>query len=296
MEMPTQTESQAMPSMDGDGSVAQGIAGGAQMAGDKSDSMGASSAMDGQMLSTGNGPSSTMSREGSMAEATDADMDGDMSMGLTMNMSAGLFLAVWVAMMVAMMFPTAAPMILTFAAVQKNRGEKGQALVPTWLFTLAYIALWSATGFIAYGAAVGGDELASQVGWIADNASRIGGVLLVVAGAYQLSPWKDKCLSQCRTPHSFILSSWKEGRFGAVTMGLEHGAYCLGCCWFLFAILFPLGMMNVAAMAIITLVIFAEKSLAIGYKVARVAAVGLIVYGAAVATALPDALPTSMTI
>ena len=79
-------------------------------------------------------------------------------------------------------------------------------------------------------------------------------------------------------------------------MGVEHGAYCLGCCWFLFAILFPLGMMNVAAMAIITLVIFAEKSMAIGYQVARVAAVGLIVYGAAVAIALPHALPTSMTI
>jgi predicted metal-binding membrane protein len=79
-------------------------------------------------------------------------------------------------------------------------------------------------------------------------------------------------------------------------MGLEHGAYCLGCCWFLFVILFPLGMMNVAAMAIITLVIFAEKSLAIGYRVARVAAVGLVAYGAVVALALPGALPTSMTI
>jgi predicted metal-binding membrane protein len=239
---------------------------------------------------------------GSMQAAT-GEMAGDttaagggMDMGLTMNMSALLFLTVWVAMMVAMMFPTAAPMILTFAAVQNNRRQGGGQLVPTWLFTLAYIALWSATGFIAYGAAVGGDALASEVSWIADNAGRLGGVLLVIAGAYQLSPWKDKCLSQCRTPTSFVLASWREGRIGAMWMGLEHGVYCLGCCWFLFAILFPLGMMNVAAMAIITLVIFAEKSLAIGYRVARTAAVGLVVYGALVAVALPDALPTSMTI
>ena len=175
---------------------------------------------------------------GAMTSSDDATMAGDemamtddgtsMDMDLTMNMGALLFLAVWVAMMVAMMFPTAAPMILTFAAVQNNRRQGGGQLVPTWLFTLAYIALWSATGFIAYGAAVGGDALASEVGWIADNAGRLGGVLLVVAGAYQLSPWKDKCLSQCRTPTSFILASWREGPVGAMRMGLEHGAYCLG--------------------------------------------------------------------
>jgi len=241
------------------------------------------------------GPISDASMSGSGNEMTTAS-GMDMDMGLTMNMSAALFIGVWVAMMVAMMFPTAAPMILTFATVQNNRQKQGHAFIPTWLFTLAYITLWAATGFIAYGAAVGGDALASDVDWIANNAGRLGGVLLVIAGAYQLSPWKDKCLSQCRTPTSFILGSWREGRTGAVRMGLEHGAYCLGCCWFLFAILFPLGMMNVAAMAIITLVIFAEKSLAIGYRVARVAAVGLVVYGTLVALAIPGALPTSMTI
>jgi predicted metal-binding membrane protein len=257
--------------------------------------------MEGETTGTGvsmtEGMADGTSDVGTMAMSEDdMAMGSGMDMGLTMNMSAALFLGVWIAMMVAMMFPTAAPMILTFAAVQKNREQQGQYFVPTWLFTLAYIALWSATGVLAYGAAIGGDELASQVGFIADNAGRLGGLLLVVAGLYQLSPWKDKCLSHCRTPSSFILGSWREGRGGAFRMGVEHGAYCLGCCWFLFAILFPLGMMNVAAMAIITLVIFAEKSLSIGYRVARVAAVGLVIYGAAVAIALPSALPTSMTI
>ena len=229
-------------------------------------------------------------------QAGSIDMGMGMGMGLTMNMSAALFLSLWVAMMVAIMFPTAAPMILTFATVQRNRRQRGQPFVPAWLFTLSYIAMWSATGFIAYAIAAGGDELASQVDWIADNASRIGGGVLVVAGLYQLSPLKERCLSTCRTPMSFILSNWRSGRLGALRMGLEHGAYCLGCCWFLFAILFPLGMMNIAAMAIIALVIFAEKSLAIGRGVARGAAVVLIAYGALVAVAFPGALPTTMTV
>ena len=239
---------------------------------------------------TAGGDMATSGDEMTLAAATDTGL------GLTMDMSALLFLGVWVAMMVAIMFPTAAPMILAYAKVQGARQERGQAFVPTWFFVLAYFALWSATGSIAYGAAAGGDELASRIAWLASNGGRIGGVLLIAAGLYQLSPLKEKCLSACRTPMSFILSSWRDGRLGAVTMGLQHGVYCLGCCWFLFAILFPLGMMNVAAMAVITLVIFAEKSLAIGHNVARATAAGLITYGAAVALAFPEALPTSMTI
>jgi predicted metal-binding membrane protein len=121
-------------------------------------------------------------------------------------------------------------------------------------------------------------------------------VVLIVAGLYQLSPLKDKCLAQCRTPTTFIMTRWREGRVGALRMGLEHGAFCLGCCWLLFVILFPLGMANVAAMAGITLLIFAEKTLAIGKPVARAAAVALVAYGALVLLVLPDALPTNMTI
>lgn len=222
-----------------------------------------------------------------------ATMMDDEDMGLTMGMSAPLFLAVWVAMMVAIMFPTAAPMILTFARVQANREARGQLLVPTWLFVGAYILLWSATGALAYGAAVLGDELAEDSMWLMDNAARIGGVLLIVAGVYQLTPLKRTCLSKCRTPMTFILSSWREGRGGAVRMGLEHGVYCLGCCWLLFAILFPLGLMNVAAMAVIALFIFAEKSLPIGRSIGQLAAAALIVYGAVVIF-VPDALPTMM--
>ena len=96
------------------------------------------------------------------------------------------------------------------------------------------------------------------------QAARIGGGLLIIAGLYQLSPWKDACLTKCRTPMSFIVNSWHDGLGGALRMGVEHGLYCLGCCWLLCVILFPLGIMNVAAMAVITLLIFAEKSFRLG--------------------------------
>jgi hypothetical protein len=126
-----------------------------------------------------------------------------------------------------------------------------------------------------------------------DNAVYFGGALLVAAGIYQLTPLKDICLSKCRTPISFVLASWREGYGGAFRMGTEHGVLCLGCCWLLFLILFPLGMMNIAVLALITLLIFAEKSLPIGRQVARAAAVGLIAWGALVFF-VPDALPMAM--
>jgi len=217
----------------------------------------------------------------------------DEDMGLTMGMGAPLFVAIWAAMMVAIMFPTAAPMVLTFARVQANRRAQGRPFVPTWLFTGSYIVLWSATGVLAYLAAAFGDSLAEDSTWLTDNAGRIGGAVIALAGVYQLSPLKSTCLGKCRSPMAFILGSWRDGSAGALRMGLEHAVYCLGCCWLLFAILFPLGMTNVAAMAAITALIFAEKSLPAGGKIAKVAAAALIAYGS-VAVLVPEVLPTTM--
>jgi len=153
--------------------------------------------------------------------------------------------------------------------------------------------VWALAGVIAYGAAVAGDALADQSMWVMDNAPRIGGGLLIAAGVYQLSPLKYICLNKCRSPMSFILNSWRDGYGGSFRMGIEHGVYCLGCCWLLFAILFPLGMMNIAVLALITLLIFAEKSTPFGRRVAALAAIGLIAYGALVIF-VPDALPMMM--
>jgi predicted metal-binding membrane protein len=218
----------------------------------------------------------------------------DDTMSLTMGLGAPLFIALWVAMMVAIMYPTAAPMIMAFARIHNDRRDRGRAFVPTWVFAGSYMALWSAAGLLAYGIAVAGDYLASQSAWLSDNAPRLGGGLLIVAGLYQLTPLKDICLSRCRTPMSFLMNSWREGLSGAVRMGLEHGAYCLGCCWLLFLIIFPLGMMNIAVLALITILIFAEKVLPLGRHVAYAAGAALVAYGAVVVF-VPAALPVTLS-
>jgi signal transduction histidine kinase len=116
-------------------------------------------------------------------------------------------------------------------------------------------------------------------------------VVLVAAGIYQLTPLKDLCLSKCRTPINFIMTSWRDGTAGALRMGLLHGAYCLGCCWLLFVILFPLGIMNIGAMVAVTLIILAEKTLPWPRLAPYTAAFALLLYGASVIVS-PQLLPT----
>lgn len=204
--------------------------------------------------------------------------DDDM-MSLTMGMGAPVFLGIWVLMMVAMMFPTAAPMILTFNAIQSGKRNRDQAWVPTWVFVAAYLLVWTAFGVLAYLAALGAQRLADESMWLMDHAARIGGAVLILAGLYQFTPLKHACLNRCRSPLQFVMTSWRDGTVGAVRMGIAHGLYCLGCCWFLFVILFPLGIMNVVVMALLTALIFAEKTLAWGKTVSRAAAVVLVGYG-----------------
>ena len=222
-----------------------------------------------------------------------ARMMSSQAMGLTMGMSALLFISIWIVMMVAMMFPTAAPMILMFSKIYTSKRQQELPFVPTWVFVSAYLLVWSLCGVVAYPLAVGIEQLAGQSMWLMDNAARLGGVVLLLAGLYQLSPLKNICLSKCRTPLQFILSSWHDGYGGAFRMGLEHGAFCLGCCWLLFVILFPLGIMNIAVMALVTALIFAEKALPIGRQISKLTGAGLIVYGALIMF-LPAALPVGM--
>lgn len=209
----------------------------------------------------------------------------------TMGMPAPLFLAVWVVMMIAMMFPTAAPMILIFHRIQAGKRARSESFVSTWVFVLGYLLVWTASGALGYGGSVAAEAIGTRGHLSAETAARIGGALFVLAGAYQLSPLKNVCLAKCRNPLTFVLTAWRDGTGGALRMGLEHGGYCLGCCWLLFLILFPLGTMNVAAMAVVTLLIFAEKSLARGRRIASWAGIALIVYGLTV-LAVPRALTT----
>lgn len=223
----------------------------------------------------------------------DHGMEGTMGLDLTMGMEAPLFVLMWTVMMAAMMFPASAPMILAFSRSQSSKREAGAPFVPTWVFVAPYLAVWAVFGAVGYGAAVLADSVLGDSRSAMEDLSRAAGVLVVAAGIYQLTPLKRVCLSKCRTPLSFMLSYWRDGRWGAAAMGLRHGLFCLGCCWALFVVLIPLGVMNIGAMLALAALVFAEKALPRGEAIARVAAVVLIGYGL-VAVAVPSALPTAV--
>ncbi len=204
---------------------------------------------------------------------------------LTMGGSWPLFLSMWVAMMVAMMFPAAAPMVLMYGRMRKSDPPS------VALFAGSYIALWFVFGVCAYLLSAAIENAASRSEWVAMNWGRAGGALLVLAGVYQLTPLKDICLRHCRTPLSFVMTRWRDGRGGAARMGVVHGVYCVGCCWLLFLILIPLGVMNVAAMVAVAALVFAEKVIPYGRRVGIAASAILIVCGVAVAVH-PALLPT----
>jgi predicted metal-binding membrane protein len=208
----------------------------------------------------------------------------------SMGLGAPLFLAVWLAMTIAMMFPAAAPMALTFHKAQSARRKRRQAFVGTWVFLAGYLLVWMASGLLAYLGAVAAEAIATRLSLSMQTSARIGGLTLVAAGLYQLTPLKDLCLTKCRTPMSFIMTSWREGTLGALQMGALHGAWCLGCCWLLCAIMFPLGMMNVAVLATVTAIVFAEKTLPWGAVVAEAMGVIIFSYGLLVIIQ-PRALP-----
>lgn len=216
--------------------------------------------------------------------------EGGMDMTPTMGLSLAPFLLIWIVMMVAMMFPTAAPIILTFHRIQARRAGRAPFLA-AWVFVAGYLLLWTLSGILAFGLARGAEAWAAASAIPPDTIARLGGAMLIAAGLYQLTPLKTLCLTTCRTPVSFIMTSWRPGAAGAFRMGWLHGLYCLGCCWLLFAILFPLGMMNVAAMAAVTILIGVEKTAPWGRWGSRVAAILLVAAGAAV-LGRPTLLPT----
>ena len=197
--------------------------------------------------------------------------------------AALVFVGVWTVMMAAMMLPAAAPMILTFASAQARRDHA--AAVPTWIFIAGYLFVWSAVGVVVYGLVQVGADASSYLGSV-DRAiwgPLVLGVTLVGAGVYQFTPLKRVCLRHCRSPMAFVALHWRDGPLGAVRMGIWHGAYCLGCCWALFAILVVAGIMSLAWMLVLTLVVFAEKVFPHGQRVSATIGVALIVLGVVVA-------------
>lgn len=166
----------------------------------------------------------------------------------------------WATMMVAMMFPSATPMILMFTIVNQQQGETQRPLIPTGLFVLGYFLVWTAYSALAAMAQWGLHVTALLSHNLVITSPLLGGVLLVAAGIFQWTPFRDACMSKCRSPLGFLMAEWREGRPGALIMGLKHGLNCVGCCWLLMLLSFVLGIMNMVWMAIVTIFMLVEKA------------------------------------
>jgi predicted metal-binding membrane protein len=173
----------------------------------------------------------------------------------------GTAFSMWVVMMAGMMIPSAAPMVLTHAAITRRRVAQGAPFVSSGLFLAGYLLAWC--GFSAVAARAQGLLYCSGLldGRSLAVGPLIGSAVLLAAAVFQFSPAKEACLSQCRAPVGYFMTEWREGRAGAVKMGLRHGISCIGCCWLLMAVLFAVGIMNLLWGAVITLFVVAEKVL-----------------------------------
>jgi len=178
-----------------------------------------------------------------------------------------LYLGMWVAMMAAMMLPSAAPMILMFSTVYRTKRERAGAFVPTWVFVAGYLAVWAGFGAAAWAAGDFGEALARAYPALRELGPRLAAVAMIGAALYQLTPLKQRCLSHCRSPLSFVMHHWRSGMGGAVRMGAEHGVYCVGCCWVLFVLLVVVGLSSLPWMGLITVIVCAEKLLPYGRPV-----------------------------
>ena len=192
-----------------------------------------------------------------------------------------LMLFMWWSMMVAMMLPSAAPMILLFAALNRKQRDFGRPHVATSVFALGYLAAWAGFSLVATMLQWGFEVTGMLSPLLVGTNVIFCGVLLVAAGAYQLTPIKHACLRHCRSPLAFLGTRWRRGARGALRMGVEHGAYCVGCCWFLMGLLYFGGVMNLYWIAGLALFVLFEKTIPAGHWLVYATGVGLSVWGAA---------------
>lgn len=211
-----------------------------------------------------------------------ASMAGAMAMPAMTRWSAAdaaFMLVMWAVMMFAMMLPAVTPTVMIFGRVREKRAAAGRPFAPTGAFVAGYLLAW--VGFSVLATGVNwwlhtGGALSSMMGKVAPLT---GGVLLIAAGVFQWTPLKNACLDHCRSPMSFLMQHWREGLAGATLMGLHHGAYCLGCCWLLMVLLFVLGVMNLPWVAVLTVVVLAEKTLPHGELLSRGLGILLVAWG-----------------
>jgi predicted metal-binding membrane protein len=211
---------------------------------------------------------------------------GSVGVAMPFDMSAVVFMAMWTTMMVAMMLPTVAPIILLHRMAVRRRGE---GTAPTVAFAGGYLLVWGVLGVVPFTLLITFRHVADGSAWVASAS----GAVLIAAGAYQFTRWKDTCQKACRSPMNFLMThDFGRGARGAIRTGVSHGLYCLGCCWALMAVLFVVGLMNLAWMAGIAVVFIAEKNWRHGATLTKLA--GIAVIGIGIAVLVHPALLTSI--
>jgi predicted metal-binding membrane protein len=190
-------------------------------------------------------------------------------------------LAMWIVMMVGMMTPSAAPMILIYARVGRQALTQGKPFAATGWFVGGYLLAWSAFSLAASAAQWALERAALLDPRMAGTSRVLGALVLMAAGVYQWTSLKGACLRQCQAPFAFLQQhgGFRRDARGSLLLGLRHGAYCVGCCWLLMALLFVGGVMNILWIAAIAIFVLAEKVAPIGRLISRIAGLGFIVTG-----------------
>ena len=170
-----------------------------------------------------------------------------------------MLFVMWAVMMVAMMTPSVVPMVLMYTAVNKGKQKKGLPYSPTFIFLSGYLVAWSLFSIVASAVQYPLHESGLLNPMMNSRSYLLSGSILMIAGLYQWTPLKEACLKACRSPLSFLMTSWKEGYFGAFKLGIHHGLYCIGCCWALMVVLFAVGVMNMLWVLLITVFVILEK-------------------------------------
>jgi predicted metal-binding membrane protein len=192
---------------------------------------------------------------------------------------AGIMFSMWWVMMAAMMLPSAAPILLLFARINRKQKAAGQPFIPTGIFAAGYLVAWGGFSLLATGLQWELERLSLLSPMMVTTNYWLGGAILIAAGVWQLTPIKGMCLRHCRSPMGFLVQSWRPGRGGAFRMGLEHGSFCLGCCWFLMGLLFFGGIMNLFWIIGLAVFVLLEKTVPMGSWIGRIVGVGVAAWG-----------------
>jgi predicted metal-binding membrane protein len=192
-----------------------------------------------------------------------------------------LMFVMWAVMMVGMMAPSVAPVVLLYVNVRRRAVMDGQPFASTGWFVGGYLLAWSGFSFLATVAQWALERNALLTPMMVMASIRLGGLLLMITGLYQWSPLKRLCLAHCTSPITFLQrhGGFRRDAPKSLALGIQHGIYCLGCCWALMVLLFVGGVMNVTWIAGISVLVLVEKATSAGRAIGRIAGIGLVAAG-----------------